>query len=576
LAERTHPFVDDFHTLINSCVSFYTENKDQMDTNTLQERRAALSASAEAFHKDCGTLTPSVEKKIADLRIGNGLVLMTAHQPNLFPYSGVFRKATANFLLGRKLEEILRVPAVNFFGIADQDFTDDRWVKSCQLPAVKRRKGILEIKAKLPEKVMLNKVPKPPSSLLRKWRKQIERWLNKAIRSVGGLGEKQGLTALPPGSSLALRENLDLLWSLVEDCHELAESYSDFNAFVMSKIVNDIWEYDTLFCRFSQCQRDFAGEFGFLLSRFDVYSRSIEQSGKLPRLERFDGGISDQESRLAPFWYHCGCGSKVRLFLTEEGGSLYGKGICLGCENYYEIEFGSKEDPDISDIASQISARAIPMVLVFFSGLMPSCYVGGVGGIRYLSEARHAADCLKISFPPVVVWRPHDRYLGVGQLEAILEKEFLCNGVGVHEISTAKDLLDARISEIRDRLEKLEMSKETIMEKLKADPDDSKLRRELKEISISKTEFVRNSNLSIINRELKILQNVSTVLELMPSIIDYAVNVGLEETSDQWIRHLIEKGNLSSDVHLESKLSRDFGLSSGLLTGFSISRVSEL
>jgi hypothetical protein len=55
---------------------------------------------------------------------------------------------------------------------------------------------------------------------------------------------------------------------------------------------------------------------------------------------------------------------------------------------------------------------------------------------------------------------------------------------------------------------------------------------------------------------LKILENVSTVLDLIPSILDYAVNVGLKETSEQWIRHLGEDGSLSSDVHLESVLNQ--------------------
>ncbi|MDH5771432.1 MAG: hypothetical protein OEZ25_09125, partial [Candidatus Bathyarchaeota archaeon] len=76
-------------------------------------------------------------------------------------------------------------------------------------------------------------------------------------------------------------------------------------------------------------------------------------------------------------------------------------------------------------------------------------------------------------------------------------------------------------------------------------------------VSISQTEFRKGSNLSVVSHELKILENVSTVLDLIPSIIDYAVNVGLKETSDQWIRHLGEDGSLSSDVRLESVLSRN-------------------
>jgi len=73
---------------------------------------------------------------------------------------------------------------------------------------------------------------------------------------------------------------------------------------------------------------------------------------------------------------------------------------------------------------------------------------------------------------------------------------------------------------------------------------------------LSQTEVKRSSNLSVIYRKLKILENVPVVLNLIPSIIDYAVNVGLKETSDQWIRYLRENGSLSSDVPVESVLSR--------------------
>jgi hypothetical protein len=67
----------------------------------------------------------------------------------------------------------------------------------------------------------------------------------------------------------------------------------------------------------------------------------------------------------------------------------------------------------------------------------------------------------------------------------------------------------------------------------------------------------RSSNLSVVYRKLKILENVPVVLSLIPSIIDYAVNVGLKETSDQWVRYLSENGSLSSDVQVECVLSRN-------------------
>jgi hypothetical protein len=461
-------------------------------------------------------------------------------------------------VLAKRLEELLKVPVVNFFGIADQDFTDDRWVRSCQLPAVQRSGGILSIDVKLPEKLMLNRVAKPSSDVLNGWRSEIEKWLNDAVRSVEGLCKALGFPEVYSTSSVStLRENFMSFWSVVEGCYERSENYSDFNAFVMSKIVNDVWGYDTVFARLSECQQAFADEFGFLLSRFGDYSRLLREASEMPHDEGVGGGVSDQEPLLAPFWYHCDCESKVKLFLREKDGFLFGEGNCVGCGELYELEFGAKNDPDISNFASRISARALSMPLVFFNGLMPSCYVGGVGGIRYLMEAKHVAEGLGIVFPPVVVWRPRDKYLGVGQMEAVLEMKRICKDLGARDVSAAKDLLESHICEIRERLDELEVSKERIVEKLRKNPHDEELKEEIKKVSISQTEFRKGSNLSVITHELKILENVSTVLDLIPSILDYAVNVGLKETSEQWMRYLGEDGSLSSDVHLESVLNQN-------------------
>jgi len=558
MAATPHIFVDDFKELVDSCVSFYEENKDKMRLEHVRERRSKLSGFVEVFHKDCGTLTPSVQRRIEDLRDGVGLVLMTAHQPNFFAYSGVLRKATLIFVLAKRLEELLKVPVVSFFGVADQDFTDDRWVRSCQLPAVQRSGGILSIDVKLPEKLMLNRVAKPSLDVLKRWRGEVEKWFDDGVRSVVRLCKALGFPEMCSAVSVStLRENFEFFWSVVEDCYERSENYSDFNAFVMSRIVNDVWGYDTVFSRFSECQQGFVDEFGVLLSRFEDYSGLLREAKQMPPVEGVGGGVSDQESLLAPFWYHCDCGSKVKLFFREKDGVLFGGGNCVGCGEYYELEFGGKKDPDVSDFASRISARAIPMSLVFFGGLMPSCYVGGIGGARYLMEAKHVAKGLGIAFPPVVVWRPHDKYMGVGQLEAVLEMKRICKDLGAGDVSAAKDLLESRIGEIRERLDELEASKKGIVEKLREHPNDEGLKEEIKRVSISETKFRKSSNLSVVSYELKILENVSTVLDLIPSIIDYAVNVGLKETSDQWMRYLGEDGSLSSDIRLESVLSRN-------------------
>jgi hypothetical protein len=570
-SDLVDPNFKNLQELVDSCVAFYEDNVEKMGLDSVRKRRADLSFFVERFHRDCGTFTPEVQKRLEDLRGGDCMVVMSAHQPNLFAYSGVMRKATLIFVLAKELEKQLKVPVVNFFGVADQDFTDDRWVKSSLLPAVLRRDGLLSIHIKLPEKVLLNSVSKPSRGLLDEWKGQIESWLDDAVGSVERLGRLCGLSTLNPHRDI-LQGNFGSFWRIVEDSHKRSKSYSDFNAFVMSKIVNEVWGYDTLFSRFSECQQAFTDEIAFLLSRNKDYSRLLEEAHGLLSEKGVSSGVSAEESQLIPFWYHCDCGSKVRLFSARRDGSLFGYGDCEGCGRHHELDFGTVDKPDVSGVASRISLRAISWILAFSKGLGFSCYVGGVGGVWYLMEVRYVADRLGIVLPPTPVWRPRDRYVGIGQLEALLKLKEMCANLGVSDLSEAVDILKSRIVGAQVCLDNLEDSKRSVMEKLQEHLGDEELEEEVKRISLSQTEVKRSSNLSVIYRKLKILENVPVVLALIPSIIDYAVNVGLKETSDQWVQYLNENGCLSSDVHLEPILNRFMRLDISLFTDNSLMR----
>ena len=174
--------------LADSCVAFYKMNRGKMSTDTVRKKRAQLSRHVETFHRDCGTLTAPVQRRIQELRDGNCIVLMIAHQPNFFGYSGVFRKATLNLVLSDMLEKRLKLPVVCFFGIADQDFTDDRWVRSALLPDVQRRDGLFSLNVSLPRKLLLNSVPKSSQEAFNRWRSAVDEWFSsKACPDVPGL-----------------------------------------------------------------------------------------------------------------------------------------------------------------------------------------------------------------------------------------------------------------------------------------------------------------------------------------------------------------------------------------------------
>lgn len=537
----------DMKDLLRECTSFHEKYSDHAVTDRVQKNRFSLSGYVEAFHKKCGTLTPGVQRSIHELRKGTSIVLMTAHQPNLFAYNGIMRKASLSFVLAKKLQETLGVPTVSLFGVADQDFTDDRWVKSACLPDVERRNGVLELRFDLPEKLLLNLAAKPSERVLTTWKREVEDWLENGINLVHRSGNDLGFDI---GNVRRLKGNLGDFWGVVDDAYENAENFSDFNAFVISKIVNEAWGYDTLFARFSDCQQTFEHEFGFLLSHFEEYSRCVKDA--IANAGTSAGGVSEDEHDVVPFWYHCDCGSKARLNAERNGNAILGHGNCLRCGREYKIDFGSARSPEIASLLPRISARSLSMPLVLFNGLLVCCYVGGIGGQEYLRQAKHVAENLSIPFPPVAIWRPRDVYLGIAQLGACLTFRRLSGSLDFRHYDVVKTRMKEEIAQVDRDIEKLEVEKNALKGSVTEQGQEAIAR--IRGLSAKQNEIRKERGYSLLSRNLALLDNVLNALKLYPSIIDCAMNVGLRATSDQWAAHLENNGSLLDEVRLTTVL----------------------
>lgn len=520
--------------LVRDCVNFYRTSIGKEGRRGVHEKRMMLSEWVRKFHRESKTLTDSVEESIGRLEDDSCLLIMTAHQPNLFPYAGVLRKATLSHVLGKRLSDILGLPVIDFFGIADQDFADDRWVRSTLLPDVERRGGTFDLRFDTPRKIMLNKV-KLPRDKLEDWRKETEKWLSGKLTSISRTSKI--LEIEYTNRKDFSQRNLEEFWTLVESAHTDADNYADFNSFIMSRIVNEVWRYGTVFSRFSECQQLFKEEFCFLLSRFEDYSDCISQR-KAPALE-----MEANEHELIPFWYHCDCGSKVRLKAELQDESLSGSGRCIHCGRVHTLDFGSTRDPDISKISDRISARAISMPLIFFPGLETCCYIGGVAGRGYLQRTWHAAQNLGILFPPVAVWRPSDVYLGLGQLEALLMLRKITGTFDFSRLPATITKLRKEISTAKKALVKLKLRRSSLNIKgLSSEVNTS----ERDQLPFSQNKVAMTAErLSLLSRDLKLLENVEAIRKMHPSILDYAVNIGLKSTSDQWITFLRQEGDFS-------------------------------
>lgn len=542
-----------------SCVAFYHDSLERKDTTENVERRNQLAKWIRDFHQKSQTLTPKVEEAIGNLEKDSCLVLMTAHQPNLFAYGGVLRKATFNQVLAEILFKRLGIPVVSFFGVADQDLVDDRWVKTAQLPDVEKRNGLLELRFDAPEKLMINSIGKPSERVLLSWQNEIKNWISRQSASIE---RDPGFSNLQLDSKRSESfKNFEAFWKLIQRANDFACSYADFNAFVISGIVNEVWGYATLFSRFSDCQKIFESEFCGLLARFEDYSIYVKEAmgseGKL------NGGVFGKESETIPFWYHCNCGSKTRLAVAYMDNSIGGRGSCLRCGKEYVFDFQSKTDPQISGIVSQISARSLSMPLIFFHGLGTSCYVGGVGGQEYLMQAKYVAKRLGLSFPPVLVWRPKDFYAGIGQLSALVHFKRISGTSDFAKYEKIKSGFKKILGEIDREIQEIEKQKVNIMSNLEIEKEERI--QSLKDLAGKQSELRRITNYSVLMRNFKLLENVVGVMSLHPCIVDYAVNVGLEQTSEQWIAFLKENGNLSSNIRLKTLYDVFFQSIAGML-----------
>jgi hypothetical protein len=536
-----------FERLVQACARFYHDTlKNVANISNVHQRREQLTSWIQKFHQDCGTLNSQVEESIGNLRMNPCVLLMTAHQPNLFAYGGVLRKATLIQVLAERLSKELKMPVVSFFGLADQDFTDDRWVKSALLPDVERRDGVLEIRVNLPEKMILNRVAKPTRKTLDSWRDSIKDWIERNLRLASRYTNPLGSKSEDEKNTLI--NNFDELWSIVEEAASRAEVYSDFNAFIMSRIVNNVWRYNTLFARFSECQQIFGPEFCTILSRFEEYSRYLKEA-TLPDEDSI-GGVYEQEHDTIPFWIHCDCGGKTRLKALQQRENLTGLGNCVRCGKEYQLDFSSKDKPDISDIQTKISARSLSMPLVFFEGLQVACYIGGAGGKRYLQQAKHVAERMRRAFPPVAIWRPRDIYAGIGQLAALSTFEDLSGGLDFSEYHTVKVQLERKIANVNSEIQALELEKKQLAKEVSTNRE--KRIEQIKNLTSKQDEIRRETGFSLMSRNVKLLENIKSVMSLQPCIIDYAVNIGLEKTSEQWVSYLKDRGNLLSDVNLKT------------------------
>ena len=150
---------------------------------------------------------------------------------------------------------------------------DEVWIRRVQLPSLHHSEGILSLKYPVNKSnrwFMASNIDLPSIGILNYWKSQIYSWIKNISKAQSHIIDTPNLI-----------ENFQKFWKEVEQAYNNAKTYSDFNSFLISQIVNKIWDYDTLFVKLSDLNSVFEDGYKFLISNSNLYSKALQNAEKL-------------------------------------------------------------------------------------------------------------------------------------------------------------------------------------------------------------------------------------------------------------------------------------------------------
>lgn len=489
----------------------------------VKSNRQKLKKVVTKFHSKSGTLDDKIKNQIQSLDDDNSKIYVGIHQPNLFAFSGVFKKIVLLQALAdhSKNNNFKIVP---LFLVVDHDFMDDKWMHVAKLPSIRSSSGILDLRYPINDskrwKISSNMEP-PTKSLIKSWENMVYSW----IRNSNNLSKDQ---------IKILYTRFQNFWNLVEQSAAVAENYAEFNSIIMSKIANYVWGYKTLFVNLSDLSSVFEGGYNFLLSQNETYLKSLDRSEAFFRERGIYTGVSANLNKHSPLWLHCICGSKAssKIRVNESEATLIGR--CISCKRYLSLPIGSVENISIPhNKIHMVSPRAIPILLLLSRELSITGYISGTGGsIGYTIVGKKVFDDLNVPLPIMVLWAGNDVYSGIGQREA---SDYLTEN-SITNIANFQAAKNKEFDDLRNLIEPL-ISKRNLVYN-----DSTQLKSLLDELFRYKQEQRSIKDL------LKNVQKSKNALKLKSCIIDYAVNLGLEHAEREWSNNLVNNNDLTKPV----------------------------
>jgi hypothetical protein len=523
----------DISRFVQSIPSKFEDAVDILNKNPLPEtdefvgsNRELLKKVVTNFHTKAGTLNEKTRNQIDSLTNKRSKIIVGIHQPNLFAFSGVFKKIVLlETLANRSIKNNDTI--IPLFLIVDHDFMDDKWMHVAKLPSIRNTTGVLDLRYPINDSKrwkISSMTESPTRSLVNYWENQIYNWI-------------KNNKDLSKSEVKSLYERFKEFWSIVEEAFLLSDNYSEFNSIIMSKIVNNFWNYNTLFVNLSDLSQVFQRGYNFLLSENERYLNSLEKSESYFREHGIYTGVSANLNKHSALWLHCDCGSKASSKISrEDNGEILLIGKCISCKKNLSLSIGKNGKISIpEDKIEMVSPRAIPILLLLSRELAISGYISGIGGsIGYTIVGKRVFDELQIKLPPMMLWAGADVFTGIAQREAsrYLEEN------GISNMTEFFIQINQKNDELRKKIEPLVLKRNEIY------GNKAQLQDLLSDLFYYKQEQRKIKDI------IKNVQKSKNALKLRSCIIDYAVNLGIERVEHEWSHKLVENNDLTKPVVL--------------------------
>jgi len=519
------------NNLISKIVNF-SEKNPRTTRNVIVSKE--LAKHIKKFHQKTRTLQNTLQDSIMKLIEKKSIVLETAHQPNFFPYSGIFKKAIFLEHIAQKLEKKGH-SVVCLFSIVDTDFADDIWFASNRFPHLSKN-GYMKIGMKIAKKdrkKCMYAIQRPSQDTWEKITESLIVHYNTYLKDLDREFSKNNISGFKQNIEIPFQEKREDLLDLLEQSYQKADNFADMNSIFLCNVINDLMNCSTVFFKYSDGLNAFEESFSRLLSHNNDYIQLYNRFAAQFNLEKI-------QEKYAPFWYHCNsCEGKVSL--QQRGKEL--KGTCQSCKKLFIIDIENKDSPNLSGIIKRISPRAIPRHYITFDGIGISFYSGGYAGAQYTSIAEKIAEILHFRFPPMFTWYNKDYYTGVLQFISFLQINRILKLDSYDQFlpkyGDLKTHTSQEVEELFYQIESLETEKTSLQHSLIHSQDKeskSRIISQLREITAQERKL--KIQIQQVENKISIIDNAIESFRIFPSIIDYLLNMNALSLSEQWLYFL--------------------------------------